>query len=640
MVFPLPQVSPPLPFVSTALGSHMVLQRDKPNTFWGWTAPGEKVTVSLDGKSASGVAGSDGKWTVRLTPPKVGGPYTVQIDGSQHASLDDVLVGDVWICGGQSNMEFGLTMALGGAEAVAGATDPNIRLFMAPHQIAFQPALTNGGSWAVCTPQSVAQGGWGGFSAVGYFFGKKLHDETNVPIGLVHDNWGGTVAEAWTSREGLKPLGDFDPHLKVIDAYLAGGNASFAKQLADWFVANDPGSKPGAEWYRPEAADGWQAVDVPTGFDGLGLANFDGTAWFRRDIELTADQAAQASTLTLGPIDDADVTWINGKAVGSGTVYNQPRAYPVAAGTLHAGHNSLVVRVLDTGAFGGFSGPADALALTLADGTKLPLTGGWTGRVGVDLKKASAFPVDLGGNPNIPTVLSNGMIEPMLPLAVKGAIWYQGESNADRAEQYRRLLPAMIGDWRRRFGQGDFPFYIVSLAAFTAHKNAPGDDNWAELREAQAMTARDVKNSGLAMAIDVGDAADIHPKDKKTVGDRLALVALARDYGKKVIYQGPTYRSMKLQGTSIRLAFDHADGLVARGGAPGEFAVCGDDHVWHWATATLQGNSVIVGSPDVPKPVAVRYAWQANPVANLYNAAGLPMVPFRTDAFPGITSPK
>lgn len=639
MILFLPQ-APALPFLSSALGSHMVLQRGRPNTFWGWTTPGERVTVTLDKRKATSVAGTDGKWTVRIDPPKVGGPYTVSVDGSQHVELTDVLVGDVWLCTGQSNMEMGITQVNGGPEAVAAASDPQLRLFMAPHQTALVPVNVNGGTWKVCSPETLVQDGWGGFSAVGYFFGRALRRETGVPIGLVQDCWGGTNAESWMSREAVHALGDFDEALTQIDRWLSAGKTPYAKQVEDWYAANDPGARAG--WEKPDAdATGWKPVDVPSGFEGLGLGNADGIAWFRRDVELTEAQVSGETTLTLGTIDDADTTWVNGVQVGSTSGWNVPRSYKLPAGALHAGRNTLAVRVLDIASQGGFTGPADALSLTLADGSKIPLAGTWQGRVGVDLKATATFPANVTDDPNVPTVLSNGMIEPIVPLGVKGAIWYQGENNAGRAYQYRRVLPAMISDWRRRFGQGDFPFYIVSLAAFMPHKAAPGDDAWAELREAQAMTARNLKNAGLALAIDVGDAADIHPKEKKTVGERLARIALARDYGKRVVYQGPTYRSLTIKGSEAWVKFDHTDGgLVARGGAPGEFAVAGEDRRWRWATARIEGDSVVVSSPDVPKPIAVRYAWQSNPVATLTNGAGLPAVPFRTDDWPGVTAPK
>ncbi|CAN5514882.1 sialate O-acetylesterase [soil metagenome] len=616
MIILLPQTAT-LPFLSPALGSHMVLQRDRPNTLWGWTIPGSSVTVTLMDQKVTTTAGADGKWMAKINPPKVGGPYSISIDGTEHVTLDDVLVGDVWLCTGQSNMEFGLSLEQNAATEVPQANDPNLRLFMVPHQTAFTPQKVNGGTWKVCTPESVVQEGWGGFSAVGYNFGRMIRRRTGIPIGLIADNWGGTIAEAWTSEEGLKPLGDFDSALAAV------------RETAMQKESSDPGDA--GNWQDPATnVSDWKPVGVTTSYADLGLANWDGTVWMRKEFVLTQDQvSAGAVSLSLGAIDDADTTWINGKLVGKGTQYNESRMYKVGDGTLKAGVNVLVVKVLDTGAFGGFSGPTDVIWLQLTDGTKLSMADGW-----VAAKGAS----NATSGPNVVTVLSNGMLEPQIPLGIKGAIWYQGESNADRAYQYRRLLPAMIGDWRKRFGQGDFPFYIVSLANFMAHKDKPSEDAWAELREAQAMTAANVKNSGLAVTIDVGDAVDIHPTDKKTVGERLALIALARDYGKNIRYQGPTYKGLTIKGSEAWVQMDHAEGMLSRGGGPGEFQVAGADHQWHWATAKIQGSWIIVSSPDVTAPVAVRYAWQANPNANVYNGAGLPAVPFRTDDWPGATA--
>lgn len=617
MLIPLLFQAAPLPFLSPAFGSHMVLRRDRPNTFWGWTDPGAQVTVTIESKKATAFAGADGKWSVAIDPPPVGGPYTVMVDGSQHVKLEDVLVGDVWLCTGQSNMEFGLSLENNGPEEVDAAKDPNLRLFIVPHQVALSPMAVNGGTWKVCTPENVLSDGWGGFSAVGYHFGKALRREVGVPIGLVQDVWGGTNAESWTSKEGLMPLGDFDPVFPQIEKM---------KTAVPEVDAGDAG-----QWQNPETdVTGWKAVPILTGFHELGLGDFDGTAWFRKDFVLTAEQAAQAgAVLSLGAIDDNDVTWVNGTQVGAIQSYNTPRNYAIPAGLLHAGQNSLVVKVTDTGAFGGFSGPGSALALKFGDGTSISMLDGWLGHRG-----AAIFEV----GPNVPTTLFNGMVNPEIPLGITGAIWYQGENNAGRAVQYRKILPAMIADWRTRFGQGDFPFYIVSLANFQDHKDTPGDDEWAELREAQAMTAANVKNSGLALAIDIGDAKDIHPKEKKVVGERLALIALAKTYGKNVVYQGPTYAGISFKNGEAVLKFTHADGgLVAKNGPLGEFQIAGADHKWFWGKARIEGDTVIVSSPDVKTPYAVRYAWQSNPVATLYNGAGLPAVPFRTDDWRELT---
>jgi sialate O-acetylesterase len=320
--------------------------------------------------------------------------------------------------------------------------------------------------------------------------------------------------------------------------------------------------------------------------------------------------------------------------------YNDVRKYTVPANVFKSGKNEIVVRCLDTGGQGGFIGTPEQMYLQFADGTKQMLDGTWKYQVGADLAKSKAVPQMMdNGNPNIPTVLYNGMIYPLQPIAIKGAIWYQGESNADRADQYRRLLPTMIGDWRREWHEGDFPFFIVQLANFMAPDNQPVDSQWAELREAQTETAKDVRNAGLALAIDIGDAQDIHPKDKQDVGLRLALAALHVAYHQNLPYSGPTYRSQRIEGHTIRLSFDNAfGGLKAKGDALKGFAIAGSDGKFHWADAKIDGNSVIVQSVDVPSPVAVRYDWGNNPSGNLYNSSDLPTVPFKTDDWPWVTA--
>jgi sialate O-acetylesterase len=465
------------PFLSPLFSNNMVLQRGLPLHVWGWTDPGQTVTVQLAHESATATADSAGKWTAQLPPMTAGGPYTLAVSGPQSRTLTNVLIGDVWICSGQSNMQMGIGNVKNAEQEISEADYPQIRLFTVDDTIAYTPntsVSTNdgdlSGQWSVCTPRTVRTGGWNGFTAAGYFFGRMLYQQLHVPIGLIHTSWGGTIAEAWTSAEALQTMPDFQSRLDNI-----------AKIQAD------------------------------------------------------------------------------------------PQLAPK-------------------------------------------------------------------NNPNQVTVLYNGMIAPLIPYGIKGAIWYQGESNAGRAYQYRTLLPTMIRDWRTRWGEGDFPFFIVQLANFQATQPEPGDDAWAELREAQLMTTRSVPKTGMAVIIDIGDAKDIHPKDKQDVGKRLALAALAIAYGKKGEYSGPNYRSMRQEGNTIRLTFDHiGGGLVAKGGKLEGFAVAGEDRHFVWADATIVGNAVVVSSPQVAHPVAVRYAWATNPVCNLYNKADLPASPFRTDDWPGIT---
>lgn len=468
-----------LPFVSPMFSSHMVLQRGVRVPVWGWTDPGARVSVTINGEVAHAEAGADGRWETRIGPLSVGEPTTLLVTGPQSVAFDDVLVGDVWLCSGQSNMEMGIEAANDAANEVAAANYPNIRLFSVEKTFNTRPQLGLKGTWQRCTPETIKQGPWAGFTAAGYYFGRELYKQLNVPIGLIQSAWGGTRAEAWTDAESLAPFEYLSTDLKAIGDYTAA--------------------------------------------------------------------------------------------------------------------------------------PA-----------------------------RSNLPDPAKGNVNFPTVLYNGMISPVIPFGIKGAIWYQGEGNADKGYDYRRLLPTMIGNWRKRWNEGDFPFLIVQLAGFMQRKAQPGDDSWAEVRESQFLTAAKGKNIGIATAVDIGDAVDIHPKNKQEVGRRLALVALARFYGKKVEYTGPVYRSMKIEKDAIRLKFDHVGASwVAKSGKTGGFAIAGEDRKFVWAdTVTTDSESLVVSSASVPKPAAVRYAWDANPEISLYNQDGLPLMPFRTDKWPVSTQPK
>jgi sialate O-acetylesterase len=412
-----------------------------------------------------------------------------------------------------------------------------------------------------------------------------------------------------------------------------------ATRMAAWYQRNDPGSKTGGEWYRPTLnSPTWRTMKLPGYWEQSGLPDFDGVVWFRKEIELTPDQAKQPAVLHLGPIDDRDTTWVNGVKVGGLDAYNQPRNYQVPAGVLVAGRNVIAVRVLDTGGNGGIYGQPNEMSLSLGS-EGLSLAGSWSYQIGFSLDKGTPVPQLIAGNPNYPTVLYNAMIAPLIPYGIRGAIWYQGESNASRAFQYRALLRNMIADWRGRWSEGSFPFLIVQLANFMAPDPQPADSAWAELREAQSLAAANVQNTGLAVAIDIGDAADIHPKNKQEVGRRLALSALAQTYGQKIEYSGPVYRFMKVEGDHVRLKFTHTEGGLGlrNGDKLRGFAIANGDRKFVWADAVIDGDSVIVSAPSVNHPDAVRYDWGNNPDGNLCNKAGLPASPFRTDNFTGIT---
>jgi sialate O-acetylesterase len=458
--------------VSSLFGDHMMIQRGMEAPIWGTAAAGEKVTISINDKEATATADDKGEWRAKVPPLEVGNATTLTIAGDKTEKplvIQDVLVGDVWICSGQSNMEWPLSAAKNAAEEIKSATDANIRLFNFPKGSSAQLQPQPKGKWEVCTPKSAT-----GFSAVGYFFARDIREKENVPVGLIQNAWGGMPAESFMSVEALKADPDFQP-------------------LLDY---------------------------------------------------------------------KSDVT-----------------------------------------------------------------------------KSATTKPVGVNA-PQLASNIYNGMVHPLVPYAIKGVIWYQGESNAGRAEQYRKLFPAMIADWRKAWGQGDFPFLFVQLAGYQPRKSEPGESAWAELREAQLMTLTKSPNTGMAVTIDIGDEKDIHPKNKQDVGKRLALAAEKVGYHKDdVEFSGPIYDSLQVDGDKIRIKFEHAKGLKTSDGSPPKsFAIAGEDKKFVWAEAKIDGPYVVVSAKDVEKPVAVRYAWADTPDVNLYNGADLPASPFRTDDWKLITA--
>jgi sialate O-acetylesterase len=633
------------------VSSHMVLQRERPVPVWGWAAPGERVSVTFRGKTyAASAPDAAGRWQATLPATPAGGPYVLTVKGQNTIALTDVLVGDVWLASGQSNMQMPVQDPSGGyqpvqnaAQEIAAANWPNLRFFTATQTVAYRPqAEVAGTGWLVCSPATVAQ-----LSAVAYFFGRDLYKQYKVPVGLLVSSWGGTPAEAWVSAEGLAAFPEFGPRVAEFAQKTTSLNddqqAYEAKQrdLLRNIRRYDKGYLLGGQtWAAPTFdARAWPTMPVPGAWERQpGLATYDGVIWFRKEIDLPASLAGQPLTLALGEIDDADSTYFNGVQVGATTGYNLARSYSVPAALVRPGRNVITVRVVDTAGGGGFTGKPDALMLRGA-GQTLPLAGPWQYQVGLAPEDQPKAPAP-GGGEHAPTALYNGMIAPLQPFAIKGVIWYQGESNADRAEQYRTLFPALIADWRQHWGQPELPFLWVQLASFMAARPEPGASTWAELREAQAEALR-VPNTGLATAIDIGEVNDIHPHNKQEVGRRLALAARRVAYGDKaVVYSGPAYASMAVAGPAIRVKFNQlGSGLAVKDGAALQgFAVAGADQKFHWATARVVGSEVEVQSKDVPQPVAVRYDWADNPSGNLLNKEGLPALPFRTDTWPLTTA--
>jgi sialate O-acetylesterase len=622
-----------LPLVSPIFGDNMVLQRGKVNTLWGWAEPGDKVNVEIGDARATGVAGSDRRWEVKIQPPPAGGPYTVRIIGRQTVELHNVLVGDVWLCGGQSNMGLPLRFTRNGEEVAKTANYPDIRFVNVEGHSAYRHTDLAGGKWSAVTPETA---NW--ISAVAFYFARKVQGQMHIPIGLVLDDMGGTPAETWTSAEALRPLKDFDLPLAELQRLAASGAPEYGNFVMHWYDENDIGLK--GKWASPDIDDSqWKPVDIPGGFAELGVPETPAVAWFRKEILLPDPLPAGRAMLHLGIIERMDTAFVNGKEVGASAWVENPRAYFLGEGVLKPGRNVVVLRVLKTKPDGGFMSKPEDLHIVLGGGTSIPLAGKWKGQLSVDARPPHPLPISYENWPVMPTVLYEGMLAPIAPLSISGAIWYQGEQNSERGYQYRRLLPAMIADWRKLFAQGDFPFYIVSLPAFKPRSATPVEgDAWTETRESQAIAAATVRNSCLAVTIDTGDANNIHAAEKQPVGERLALCALANYYQQNVVYAGPKMASVDRLSGAIRVHFTHTDGgLVVKGEKREEFAIAGTDRKWYWADARLEGNAVLVSSPSVPNPIEVRYAWQSNPAATLYNGAGLPAVPFRSDNWPGIT---
>lgn len=628
----------------TVFSDNMVFQQKTNVAIWGNTVAGKTVTVTTtwNNKSYTGKAGQDGKFKVMLPTPSYGGPYNISVSDGEVTKLSNVLVGDVWVCSGQSNME----MPLAGwgkidnyEQEIKDANYPKIRLLQAVHVTSnslLDDAKVDNGGWQECTPQYVA-----GFSAVAYFFAREVNKKTGIPIGLIHTSWGGTIAEAWTSSTTLKTIPDFVDAVKAIEN--ASTDASdFNQKLAAWnksVLDKDAGIVGGKPAWLASSLDvsSWKTMSLPALWEEAGMPGFDGVVWFRKSITIPQSWAGKDLKVNLGTIDDNDVTFFDGEKIGQTEGYSVPRVYTIPGNKVKAGTFALVVKVLDGMGNGGIFGDKNILSIVSSGGERLSIDGEWQYKVGLNFKDVAPIPTSNDG-PNRTTVLYNAMINPYLQFPIKGAIWYQGESNAGRANQYRTLFPAMIKDWRKSWNQPNFPFYFVQLANFMKVDAEPVSSEWAELRDAQRETLL-LPNTGTAVSIDIGDAVDIHPKNKQDVGKRLAFIALAKDYGVKIPYSGPIYQSQKVEGGSINLTFKAADGgLKTSDGAELKgFAIAGSDQKFHWAKAVVKGNQLVVSSPDVANPVAVRYAWANNPVCNFVNGAGLPASPFRTDNWPEIT---
>jgi sialate O-acetylesterase len=616
-------------------GDGMVLQRDTRLPVWGWSAPGAAVTVTLGGTSARATADRSGAWAVELPAMRAGGPHELSVESpGSRVRVRDILVGDVWVASGQSNMEWTVRASNDAAKEIAAANDSKIRHFKVPNTWAESPADdVSGGSWEPADPQHVGE-----FTGVGYFFARALRPSVDVPIGLLNASWGGSAIETWMSRDAQGIADARWAEIVRRERERTGAVRDSLTARIGPLPTVDSGLVNGqAVWADPALDDSsWSIIPIPSLWESAGYAGMDGVAWYRVSFGLTADDVKQAVRLSLGPIDDNDITWVNGTEVGRTNGYATPRLYTIPPSALRRGRNVLAVRVSDGGGGGGVYGNPALIHLDVG-GARRSLIGEWKFKVGEVSFRGDGQRIN-----KIPTVLYNRMLHPLQRFPIKGVLWYQGESNANNVEQaaaYRDQFAKLITSWRREWvGGRDFPFVWVQLPNFNpADSTPPMRSAWATHRESMT-AALALPQTGQAVTIDLGAGSELHPKNKQDVGARLALVARKVAYGQSVLASGPTYRRHTIRDGRVWVELDNVGGgLVSRAqaGSVGGFAIAGADRHFVWADARIEGNRVVVWSDRVSQPVTVRYAWADNPIgASLYNREGLPAAPFRTDSWP------
>jgi sialate O-acetylesterase len=611
---------------------NMVLQRDASIPVWGWAEASEKVQVLFNGQRNSATADSNGKWTVKLKPEKAGGPFELIVKGENTIQISNVLVGEVWLCSGQSNMEWTVGQSVNAGKELALADNPLIRHIKISKTIDGLPQDDfKEGAWKVSDPTTARE-----FSGVAYFFAQNIYKELKVPIGLINASWGGTNIETWISREGFESSDEFRdmisrmPKLDIDSLTKLKVSAKTRQVEAIQGARLDTFD---SATFKELSFDDSRlpTLDEPELWEKQSLGEFDGVVWLRKTITLSADASKKAATLELSMIDDDDITFINGVRVGSTNGWNAKRKYVIPKGVLREGKNVIAIRVTDTGGGGGIYSDAADLRLVFDDSV-VPLSGKW---------KFQVESVKVGTSENaFPSLAYNAMISPLVPYALRGILWYQGESNASRAYQYRKAFPLLISDWRRKWNMGNFPFYFVQLATFGTTGNSNEGSAWAELREAQTQTLS-VSNTGMAVTTDIGNPKDIHPTNKQEVGKRLAAIALNRIYKRRMIDSGPTFKSMRIVGNKIIVAFENiGSGLMTndKAGIAKGFEIAGSDQIFYEATATIQGDTVIISCDRVGSPLAVHFGWIGDASNNnLFNREGFPAVPFRTDEWKTVT---
>lgn len=617
---------------------NMVIQQNSLLTLPGKTKAGKKVTVNVSWSNDkyTAKAAADGSFKIEIPTPSAGGPYQIVIFDGEKLILKNIMAGEVWFCSGQSNMEMpvaGWGKVLNYEQEIADANYPFIRLLQVKKTVAFVPqegVEMNIGGWQECSSATVPE-----FSSVAYFYARNLWKELNIPVGVIDCTWGGTPAESWTSYQTLKQVMGFEEKMnrmagagfereKLVELY--------HQEMDEWlkqFDEKDAGFRNGApQWISAfQTGKEWKSMELPAYWETHGL-NFDGIVWFQKEVEIPGDWNGKELSLNLAMIDDDDITYFNGKEIGRTSGCNTMRNYKIPAELVKEGKGIITIRTIDYGGEGGIHGEAQQMFMEL-NGKKISLAGNWNYHIGVSMTGISSRPLSPEGTgwPTscYPTVLYNAMVHPFTVFPIKGAIWYQGENNVGNDEQYRVLFQSMITDWRKAWKQ-DFPFYFVQLANYLKPEEVQPDSKWAALRDAQAHSLH-LPNTGMTCAIDLGEAYDIHPKNKQEVGRRLAQAALANTY-QKGTYEVPVYMGYRISGRTLILNFDRE--VIAKNGIPEGFILAGPDGKYYPAQATIQGKEVILQSDRIEMPTAARYAWADNPICNLYGKSGLPVPPFRT----------
>lgn len=614
---------------------NMMLQRDMPIKIWGWGNRYETVTVSIHDQKVNTRCKKDGTWEIILSPIPYGGPYSLTVQGKENSiKIENILIGDIWLCSGQSNMEWTVEQSANSKQEVQNANYPEIRALKVPKSIKNSSQDNFNAQWEICSPSTV-----GAFSGIAYYYARALYKEVQIPIGIINASWGGTDIETWISDEAFTALPSNvqkQYNMEVVnnlEEYIRQNKGQ--KQAFLDAMENDPGIN--NQWFIPGFNTvAWEEMKVPGEWGTTPLSLIDGHVWFKYDLNLTCTEAGRPATLSLGTIDDADITWVNGTKVGNASGWDTPRIYSIPPGILKEGSNNITVRVTDNGGSGGMWGQEADIYLEI-DNTRHSLAGNWKYQMSV--ANADYHVLDITPN-MVHSSLYNTMIHPLTPFRIKGVIWYQGENNVGAGYDYRTLFQTQIKDWRTRWGY-ELPFYWVQLANLYPEDTTPVGSSWAELRESQAMTL-ELPHTGQATIYDIGDAYSIHPTNKQEVGRRLSLIALHKDYGRdSLVYSGPTFQNVSFkENTAVITMNTYGSQLTIHNkyGYLEGFSIAGEDRKFVWAKAFIDANGkIIVYNENIAEPVAVRYAWSNNPAANLFNAQGLPAIPFRTDSWKGVT---